>query len=308
VFASAVVVIISARMFLGLLMKTYFQIHFPWIGTFFAFINDIFFDVTKPFPTLFYFAILLFVLIAIFLSPQREKLLVLYCIGLVSAAVMVGSPYVPARTFVLAIYMLISITAYLSSATNITSIDLRKASLLLLILATLLQMDKFLYYGTDAMRTEAIRIQLSDSYRAGAASGLITEKEWLVLPAQKEGSVFESANPTANRMTGLKRHYHLPADANVIIDDGFAIKSFSATQVNDVLYRFEITPLYDISDYTYTFYVQHNGITIYKSTKKTENFDTYEFPGPGTYTVSCILSNESNEQKEVDAFEGVEIK
>jgi hypothetical protein len=308
VFASAMAIIISARMFLRLLVNAYFTIHFPWIGTIFDFINAAFFDVNKLGPVIFYFVILLFVLMAAFLSEQKEKLLVLYCIALVSAGVMAGSPYAPARTFILATCMLVSITAYISSAINIKSIDLRKASVLVLILATLLQMDKFFYYGTDAMQVEAIRIQLSDSYRARMASGLTTENEWLVLPVHKKNSVFESANPTVNHMIGLKRHYHLSQDAKVIIDDGFAVKSFSVTQVKDISYRFEIIPLYDVSEYTYIFYVRQNDIVIYKSVEKTDNFDYYEFPGTGTYTVTCMLSHKTNGQKEVSAFEPVEIK
>ncbi len=178
-----------------------------------------------------------------------------------------------------------------------------------LILAILLQMDRFLYYGTDAMQIEAIRVKLSDSYRARAASGLVAEDEWLMLPEQKKGSVLFSANQAVNEffMPALKRHYHLPQDAKVIIDNGFAIKSFSATKVEGVRYRLEVVPLYDVSEYTYKFYVRQNGVVVYESVEKTDNYDNYEFPGPGTYTVTCLLSHKTNGQKEVSAFEPVEV-
>lgn len=309
VFASAMVLIISTRMFLGLLVDAAFTIHYPKIGTILYFINDTFFDVNKPFPVVFCFSILLFVLIAVFLSREKEKLFVLYCIGLVSAGVMAGSPYTPARTFILATCMLVSINAYISSTINIKSIDLRKASLFVLILATLLQMDKFFYYGTDAMQIEAIRIQLTDSYRTRIASGITTENEWLILPAHKKGSVLISANPTVNGffMMPLKRHFHLSNDAKVIIDDGFAVKSFSVTKVKDAFYRVEVTPLYDVSQYSYTFIVRQNGIAVYKSVEKTDNFDYYHFSSSGTYAISCVLHLKTDGQKEVNAFESVVI-
>lgn len=309
VLASVLSIIISARMFVGLLVDNFFTIPFPQIATIFYHINNTFFDVNKTMPVIFYFVILLFVLAAVFLLQQKEKLLVLYCIAFVSAGVMAGSPYSGGRNFVLAISMLVSITAYISSVINIRSMDLRKTSSLILILAILLQMDKFLYYGTDAMQTEAIRVQLSDSYRARAASGLVAEDEWLVLPEQKKGSVLFSANQSVNEffMPALKRHYHLPQDAKVIIDNGFAIKSFPVTKVDGARYRLEIVTLYDASEYTYKFYVRQNGVVVYESVEKTDNYDNYEFPGPGTYTVTCLLSHKTNGQKEVSAFEPVVI-
>jgi len=308
IFASVMAAIISARMFFELLTGAYFSIPWPIIGSIFNGINRTIFDVNKPIPIVFCFAILLFVPIVAFLSQQKEKLLVLYCIGLVSAGVMAGSPYTPARTITLAIFMLVSITAHFASTIKIKSIDLRKASILVLILATLLQMDKFFLYGTYAMKIDKIRTQLTDSYRANLANGIVTEEEWFALPAFMEGSVFGSVNPSVNNMIALRRHYDLPKDVNLIIDNGFAVKSFSVTQVKDALYRIEVTPLYDISEYTYTFYVQQNNITIYESDEKADNFDNYEFPTSGTYTISCTLSNETNIKKSVSAFEPVEIK
>ena len=308
VFASAMAMIISVRMFLNLLADNYFTIHYPWVGTVLYFINDTFFDVNKLIPVIFYFLILLFVLITVFLSQQKEKLLVLFSIGLVSAGVMAGSPYSGGRTFMLAICVLMSITAYISSTIKINSGDLRKASLLALILATLLQMDKFIFYGTYAMQTETIRVQLIDSYRTRIANGINAENEWLILPAYKKGSVLYTSNPAVNNMAAFKRYHHLPNDAKVIIDDVFAVKSFSAKQVNGTFYRFEVIPLYNVSQYTYTFFVRQNGIAIYKSVEKTDNFDNYEFPDAGTYTITCMLSHKTNGQKEVAAFEPVIIK
>lgn len=303
---------LASSVALIILMRTVFQFLFEkWylpVGNILNFINGTFFQVNKPFPVVFCFAILLFILIAVFLSPQKEKLLVLYCIGLVSAGVLIGAPYLGARLFVLAIAMLMSITVYMASTIVIKSIDLRKAALLSLTLLTLLRAEKFYYYGEYVKQAETIRLQLIDSYRARIANGLTPKDEFLVLPVYKADAVYAAANPGFGGfyMGPFKRYYHLPPDANVIFDDGFGVKAFTATQVNDLFYRFEVMPLHDVSEYAYEFVVRENGGIIYKSAVTTDNFDYYEFPGQGVYTVSCVLSQVAG-QREIYATEPVEI-
>lgn len=304
VFASSVAIIISTRMILQFLFGKWYL---P-VGKALNFINHTFFDVNKTFPIIFCFVILLFIMIAVFLSPEREKLFVLYCIGMVSAGVLAGSTYLGARIFSLAIFMIVSITTYIASTIVFKSVDLRKAALLTLSLLTLLGMEKFFFYGEYVRRIETIRLQLIESYRTRIANGLTTEDEWLVLPAYSADAVNPSANPGVYdfHMGPMKRYYNLPDDANVIIDTGFAIKAFTTTQVNGSFYRFEVSPLHDVSEYTYTFVVRKNARIIYKSAATTENFYDYEFPGKGTYTVSCVLSRATG-HREVSAPNPVEI-
>ena len=305
IFSSAIAIIILVRIVLQFLIK-------KWLlpGDSLYFIDTTFFDTNKQIPILFCFAILLFVMVSIFLSRQKEKMFVLYSIGMVSAAAMTAAPYLAARTFTLSIFLLMPIIAYMASTIEIKSLDLRKAVLSGLFLLIFLQADRFFYYGEYAKQIETIRMQLIASYRARVLTGITTDDEWLVLPAYKTDAVFQTGNPQPNyfEMPSFKRYYHLPPNAKVLTDDGFAVKSFSVMKITGAFYRFEVTPLYNVSEYTYTFYVRQNYIVIYKSVEKTDNYDYYEFPSTGTYTVTCMLSHKTNGQKEVSAFEPVEIK
>jgi hypothetical protein len=268
------------------------------LGNIRSYINDTFFDVNRIFPLVFCFMILLFVLTAVFLSEQKEKMLVLFCVGMVSSGILIGAPYLGARVFSLPIFMLVSITTYLASTVRIKSIDLRKAALLTLILLIFLRVEKFYYDGEYVRRIENIRLQLIDSYRARLASDPAAE-DYLVLPTFREDKVGLNANIPFGGfyMQIFKRYHHLPPDANIIFDDGFALKNFTVTQLNDLNYKFEVSPLYGVSNYTYEFVVRKDGNIIYTSTAKTENFDYYEFPGKGTYTISCILTNETGRRE-----------
>ncbi len=304
-FAAFTVLIILAKMMLTFVaVKWYLPVGGPLNR-----ISITFFDTSKPFPMIFGFAILLFFLMAIFLSPlHKEKLLVLYCIGMGSAGVMAVAPYLGARIFVITIFMLISITTYFASTIKIKSIDLSKAAVLLIILLTLLYTKKYFYYGKYVKEVETIRLQLIDSYRSRIANGITTKDEWLVLPEYKEDAVIQSANPGANDFYTpiLKRYYHLPIDAKVITNSIFAVKDFTATPISGNNYRFEIIPLHG-DQFTYTFFVRKDGESIYESEPKSVNFDYYEFTDSGSYTVTCVLSLPSG-QKEIYAFNSVEIK
>ncbi len=304
IFASLVTTIILVRMMLQfVLMKWYLPVE-----NVLRLINNTFFEVNKPFPVVFCFAILLFVLVAVFLSQQREKLLVLYLIGMVSAGVMAIAPYLGARTFALAIFMVVSITAFLGATIEIKSIDWRKAAFLTLIILTFLQMEKFYYLGEYVNRIETIRLQLIESYRVKVAGGFTSEDELLVLPAYNADTVFASANPKPGdfHMGPFKRYYHLPVNTNVIFDDGFTVKTFTTTQIEGSYYLFKVVPLYD-ERYIYTFYVKQKDNLIYMSPSSVDNFTYYEFPGEGTYTVSCVLQLPSGYTKEVYADEPVQI-
>lgn len=304
VFASSIAIIILARITLQFI---YTKWYLP-VGNILNSINNTFFATNRAFPVAFCLAVLLFVLIAVLLSPQREKLLVLYSIGTVSAGVMVIAPYLGARIFVLPIFMLIAITAYLSSTVKFTSMDLRKAALLALIILTLLQMEKFYYYGQYVKHLEDIRLQLIENYRARVASGLTDDNERLILPAYKPDAVFTSANPgpDAFHLGPFKRYYHLPVDTEVIFDDGFTVTTFTTTQVDGQKYLFKVFPLYD-QRYVYTFFVKQEDNLIYTAPSTADNFVYYEFPGKGMYTVGCILQLPSGFSKEVYAPEPVEI-
>jgi len=273
-------------------------------------INNVFFNKSSPLTIIYCFALLLFILVPIFLSSEKDKLLVLYCIGLVSAGIMAGAPYLGARTLIFAIYMLVSITAYFTSLIEIESYDLRKAMILVLIFTIGVQMERYLFYGKYVMETEAIRLQLIEDYRTRIMSGRTTEDDWLVLPAYKRGSVIKTANPGPSdfHMGPLKGYYHLPEDANVVIDDGFGFKAFNLIQENITVYRFEVIPLKDVLDYTYTFYVRQNKEVVYVSDKRNENFDSYHFQNTGTYNVSCILSHKTFGKKEIYASEPIIIE
>jgi hypothetical protein len=302
--ASSFAIVIFIRMVLQFILTKWYL---P-VGNAINSLNNTFFAVTKPFPLMFCFGILLFVLAAVLFSPQREKLLVLYSIALVSAGVMVIAPYLGARIFSLPIFMLVGITAYLSSTIKINSIDMHKAALLVLIVATLLQMEKYYYYGEDLKHIETIRLQLIESYRAKVSNGLITKEELLVLPAYKADTVFVSANPGPDdfHMVPFKRYYHLPLDTKVIFDDGFTLKAFTITHVEGLQYQLKAIPLYD-ERYLYTFHIRQKDELIYTSPTSADNFIYYDFPGEGTYVVSCILQLPSGHQKEVYADEPVEI-
>lgn len=304
IFASSVAIILLTRM---TLQFAYTKWYLP-VGNVLNSINNTFFTTSKPFPVVFCLAILLFVFIAILLSPQREKLLVLYSIGTVSAGVMVIAPYLGARIFVLPIFMLIAITAYLSSTIKLKSMDLRKAALLALIILTLLQMEKFYYHGQYVRHIEGIRLQLIEDYRARVASGLIDENDRLILPAFKPDAVYAAANPgpEAFHLGPFKRYYHLPVDTEVIFDDGFTVTMFTTTQVDGQKYLFTVFPLYD-ERYIYTFFVKQENELIFMAPSTADNFVYYEFPGKGTYTVGCTLMLPSGYSKEVYAPEPVEI-
>ena len=176
-----------------------------------------------------------------------------------------------------------------------------------LIVATSLQMEKFFFNGLYVKQVETIRLQLIESYRERVAGGLTAENELLILPAFKAGTVYykDAAGFYTN---SFNTYYHLPVGAKVVFDDGFAVKSFSVTQVKGSLYRLEVIPLSDKAKYTYTFFIAHDGITVYKSAEKTENFDTVEVPAyPGTYTFQCILSTKTNGQRLINAIESLKI-
>lgn len=293
--ASFIAIIILTRLMLQFTLPMWYL---PF-GNFRSLFNSTFFDVNNLFPLVFCLTILFYVLMAVFLSRQKEKLLVLYSVGMVSAGVMLGAPYLGARIFSLAIFMLVSITAYMASTIKIKSIDLRKAAILALILFTFLQVEKFYFNGEYVRRVETIRSQLIDSYRARLASDLTTGEDYLVLPVFREDMVGPNANIpfSGYYMQVFKRYHHLPTDANIIFDNGFALKDFTVTQIDGLNYQFEVSPLYDVSKYTYKFVVRKNGSIIYKSVVKTDNFDYYGFPGKGTYTISCVLTNATGERE-----------
>jgi hypothetical protein len=305
IFASSVALIILARIVLQfVLIKWYWP-----VGNILDLIDHTFFDVDRIFPIIFCFLILLFILITVLLSVQREKLFVLYSIGMVSAGVMVLAPYLGARIFVITIVMLASITAYLASTINFRSSDLRKAAFLGLVIVTVLQMEKFYYYGEYVKGIETIRLQLIESYRARVAAGLTREDEVLMLPAYQQDSVYAAANPGPDdfHMGPFKRYYHLPVDTNVIFDDGFTVKTFTITQVEGSKYLFKVLPLYD-ERYLYTFKVRKKDKLIYTSPSSIDNFIYFEFPGKGIYTVSCVLTLPSLGTKEIYAEETVRIR
>jgi len=108
-------------------------------------------------------------------------------------------------------------------------------------------------------------------------------------------------------MVPFKRYYNLPLDTNLIIDDGFGIREFRITQISGRLYRFEIIPLRDVSEYSFEFIVRKNGRMIYRSGATAESVDEYEFTGRGIYTVSCVLTHASGE-KEIDALAPLRIR
>jgi hypothetical protein len=107
-------------------------------------------------------------------------------------------------------------------------------------------------------------------------------------------------------MVPFKRYYHLPLDTKVIFDDGFTLKAFTITHVEGLQYQLKAIPLYD-ERYLYTFHIRQKDELIYTSPTSADNFIYYDFPGEGTYVVSCILQLPSGHQKEVYADEPVEI-
>jgi len=305
IFASLAAVIISARMILDFAATKWY-----WpLNNALNFINSTFFNVNRRNPVLICFAILTFILVIILFSPRREKLLVLYSIGMVSAGVMILSPYLGARVFVTAIIMLVAITAYLSSTIVIKSPDLRKAIFLALIFVTLLKIERSYYYGQYVQHTEELRLQLIENYRAQIADGTADQNGTLVLPAYKKDAVFLNANPGPNdfHMTPFKRYYRLPMDTKVIFDDGLTLKEFTITKLNGSTYLFQATPLRD-DNYTYSYHVRKKGNLIFASPPSKDDFIFYQFPGNGTYTMSVVIALPSGDSKEIFADKTVRIR
>ena len=299
ILASLIAIIIFTKLALQFAQPMWWYSSF---GNIHSFINNIFFDVNRPLPLVFCFMILLFVLLTAFISKQKEKILVLFCVGTISSGSLLAAPYLGARVFTLPIFMLVSITTYLASTVWIKSVDLRKAALLALIFLTFLRVEKFYYDGEYVRRIENIRLQLIDNYRTRLANG--SDTDYLVLPVFREGTVGLNANIPFNGyyMQIFKRYHHLPPDANIIFDDGFALIDFVVTRQYGLNYKFEVTPLYDISTYTYEFVVRKDGNIIYTSVAKAENFDHYEFPGKGAYTISCILTSTAGRREVYSSY------
>ena len=261
-------------------------------------INSLFFTVSKPIPLIFCSLMIGFVFLVLLFVNQKEKALAIFFLSLASAGAMLVSPYLGARTFSLSIIMLGAIVAYLSSEIESGPEDVWKVLKVVLILLTISQMERHIYWGWYTYRIENIRLQAIEAYRSGLHNGTIDESDWLILPAISTDAVRACTNPGPYdfHMQPFKEYHNLPDTANVVFDDGFGVKTFEVKQVDGLFYKLEVTPLFDISDYSYVFYVESTSGVVYQSNILEENYDFFEFPEPGIYSISCKLQNDYGEE------------
>ena len=261
-------------------------------------VNSLFFDVSRPFSLIFCSLLIVFIFIVLVTSGQKEKSLAIYILGVASAGFMIISPYLGARTFSLFIILLGAIIAYLASEIKTCTEDIWRIAKVALILFTIVQIEKHLYWGRYTNRIENIRLQAIEEFRSGVNNGTIDDSDWLILPAFDTDAVMGNANPGPYdfHMQPFKEYHNLPLTTNVVFDDGFGVKNLKAEQVDGLLYKLEITPLNDISDYTYTFIVESIDGVIYQSNILNENYNYFKFPGSGIYSINCLLQNDYGEK------------
>ena len=311
-FSTLVSIILFVKFSLDLLNNNYYFTYDDLGSVILREIDYYFFNISKPYSLIFCTALLLFILIPILLSKEKLKLFVLYCFGLLAAGVMAAAPYIGSRIFTFPVFMMIPLVAYFVSLIEIKSVDGRKAIILILVLSVGLQMEQYYFIGKYVKEIETIRLSLIEDYRTSIAGEDIPNDKWLVLPAYRKGTVISTANPeiTAFHMAPLKRYYDLPDNAKVIIDDGFAIKEFNVVQdkTTNLNYTFEVIPLNSVSEYSYVFSVLKNGNVVYKSEVGNDNDENYQFQEPGTYSITCTLTNKNLEQKNIYASEFITIK
>ncbi len=258
-------------------------------------IKNTFFNTHKPLSVMLCFLLLILVFIPIIkLIENRDRLIVLYFMGVCSSAPMVISP--GNRNLMLTLYCLIAITGYISSNVEVKSEDLRKILVIILVSIIFLRMEIYVHICEEADKITSVRTQIIDDYRLKYYQNRLEKNSWVILP-KYDSDIINTGNPKLKdfHMNPLKRYYGLPQEANIIIDDGFLVKNFEANKLSERRYSFVVSQLKEIPKISYTFSILKNGIQVYKTNELSAGYFEYDFVSDGKYSVICNLKNKENQ-------------